>query len=255
MSKASDAQLDFWGHLDILRSCLIRIIAAASVCAIVAFFFKDVLFSVVLAPKDSGFVSYKLFDILGAPVEEFNVELINTGLSRQFVLHMKIAFYAGLMAASPYALYVLFGFVSPALYQNEKKYARQAVVGGYAMFVVGLLVGYFLVFPLTFRFLSTYQVSSEIANLISIDSYLDSLILLCLAMGAFFELPILCILLSKTGILTAKMMRDKRRYAIVIILTAAAFITPTSDVFTLMIVALPVYLLYEVSILLISKRP
>lgn len=122
------------------------------------------------------------------------------------------------------------------------------------MFVVGLLVGYFLVFPLTFRFLSTYQVSSEIANLISIDSYLDSLILLCLAMGVFFELPILCVLLSKTGIITAKMMRDKRRYAIVIILTAAAFITPTSDVFTLMIVALPVYLLYEVSILLISKR-
>ena len=115
-------------------------------------------------------------------------------------------------------------------------------------------LNYFLIFPLTFRFLSTYQVSSEIANLISIDSYLDSLILLCLAMGVFFELPILCILLSKAGILSAKMMRDKRRYAIVIILTAAAFITPTSDVFTLMIVALPVYLLYEVSILLISKR-
>lgn len=253
MSKNPEPQLDFWGHLDVLRVCLLRILVVASLCSIVAFVFKDHLFSIILAPKSSDFISYKLLDFASVPVEKFDASLINTGLSRQFVIHMKVAFYAGLILVSPYALYVLFGFVSPALYDNEKRYVRRAVTVGYAMFLLGLAAGYFLVFPLTFRFLSNYSISGEIANLISIDSYVDSLILLCLAMGLFFELPILCVLLAKMGMLDACSMREKRKYAVVLILVVAAIITPTSDVFTLMVVALPVYLLYELSILLVSR--
>lgn len=253
MSKNTEPQLDFWGHLDILRGCLLRILVAASLCSIVAFVFKDQLFEIVLAPKSSDFISYKLFELVSMPVEKFDASLINTGLSRQFVIHMKVAFYAGLIIVSPYVLYVLFGFVAPALYDNEKRHVRKAVMGGYVMFLVGLAAGYFLVFPLTFRFLSNYSISGDVANLISIDSYVDSLVLLCLAMGLFFELPILCVLLAKMGMLDACSMRGKRKYAVVFILVAAAIITPTSDVFTLMVVALPVYLLYELSILLVSK--
>ncbi len=254
MSENSQPEMNFWEHLEVLRGCLIRIIVAACACAVVAFIFKTQLFDLILAPKDSNFISYRLFEKMGADISNFNTSLINTGLSRQLVIHMKVAFYAGLVLVSPYAISVLFGFIAPALYANEKKYAKKAIIWGYVMFVLGLAVGYFLVFPLTFRFLSSYQVSYEVANLISLDSYIDSLVLLCISMGVFFELPMLCLLLNKMGILSASMMRNARRYAVVVILIAAAVITPTTDIFTLLVVALPVYLLYEFSILLIASK-
>ena len=192
---ASTDKKSFWEHLDVLRAVIVRIVAVAIVFGIAAFCFKEELFAVVLAPKNDGFITYRLFNRIaawtGSETGSFAVNLINTVLAQQFIIHMKTALCAGVLCASPYILYQLFRFVSPALYANERKYVVRVVGGDYAMFVVGVLVSYFLIFPLTFRFLGTYQVSGDVANLITIDSYISTLVLMCLSMGIVFEIPIL----------------------------------------------------------------
>lgn len=247
----------FWEHLDVLRTAIIKIVAVAIVFGIAAFFFKDQLFDVVLAPKDDKFITYQLLNRIAAwadgSMDSFSVRLINTGLAQQFIIHMKTALCAGVLCTSPYILYQLFRFVSPALYDNERKYVTRMVGGGYAMFSLGVLISYFLIFPLTFRFLGTYQVSGEVDNLISLDSYISTLVMMCLAMGIVFEIPILSWLFAKLGFLSAEFMRKYRKHAIVIILAVSAIITPTSDVFTLSLVALPMWILYEVSILIVKQ--
>ena len=235
--------MTFWDHLDVLRSSLIRMAVAVAVLAVAAFVLKEQLFSVVLAPRSSDFVTYRL---LG--VTPFHLHLMNTGLTEQFMIHMRTALYAGLLAASPYVLYELFRFVSPGLYQNERRYAGWIVGAAYVMFLVGTLVNYFVVFPLTVRFLGTYQVSPDVANMLTLQSYVDTLLGMSLVIGVVFELPVVCGLMGRMGLLTDQWMNDYRRHAIVAILIVAAIITPTTDVFTLFVVALPIYLLYEVSI-------
>lgn len=235
--------MTFWDHLDVLRSSLIRIAVTVTVLAVVAFVLKEQLFGVVLAPRSSDFVTYRL---LG--VTPFHLHLMNTGLTEQFMIHMRTALYAGLLAASPYVLYELFRFVSPGLYQNERRYAGWIVGAAYVMFLVGTLVNYFVVFPLTVRFLGTYQVSPDVANMLTLQSYVDTLLGMSLVMGVVFELPVVCGLMGRMGLLNDQWMSDYRRHAIVAILVVAAIITPTTDVFTLFVVALPIYLLYEVSI-------
>lgn len=254
---ANNGNMTFWEHLDILRASVIKIVLMVVICAVAAFFFKDELFSVVLAPKDSDFIIYRLFDSLNTvfssgKADDFSVQLINTGLAEQFLIHMKVAMYAGLLVASPYVIYVLFSFISPALYENERKYSLRIIVSGYIMFVLGVLISYFLIFPLTFRFLGTYQVSSDVANMITLQSYIDTLTMMTLLMGILFELPVLCWLLGKLGILSAAFMSRFRRHAIVVILIIAAIITPTSDIFTLLLVAMPVWILYEISIFVVA---
>ena len=246
----------FWEHLDVLRATIVKIVAVAVVFVAVAFCFKEQLFAVVLAPKDEAFVTYGLFNRIsvwmGNTVDPFSVQLISTGLAQQFVIHVKMAFCAGVFGTSPYILYQLFRFVSPALYDNKRWYVTRIVGGGYAMFGLGVLVSYFLIFPLTFRFLGTYQVSGEVDNLIALESYISTLVMMCLAMGIVFEIPILSWLFAKLGFLSSDFMRRYRKHAIVIILVIAAIITPTSDVFTLSLVALPMCVLYEISILIVK---
>ena len=244
--------LTFWDHLDVLRSSLIRMGVATVVFAVAAFCLKEEMFAVVLAPRSSDFVTYRL---LG--VEPFTISLMNTGLTEQFMIHMRTAMYAGLLAASPYILYELFRFVSPGLYQNERRYAVWIVGAAYVMFLVGTLTNYFVVFPLTVRFLGTYQVSPDVANMLTLQSYIDTLIGMSLVMGVVFELPVVCGLLGRMGLINSRMMSEYRRHAIVAILVVAAIITPTTDMFTLFVVALPIYLLYELSIQIVrctSKR-
>lgn len=238
--------MTFWDHLDVLRSSLIKMGVAVVVFAVAAFLMKETLFSVVLAPRSSDFVTYRL---LG--VEEFSLHLMNTGLTEQFMIHMRTALYAGLLLASPYILYELFRFVSPGLYQNERRYAVWIVGAAYVMFLVGTLVNYFVVFPLTVRFLGTYQVSPDVANMLTIQSYVDTLLGMSLVMGVVFELPVVCALLGRIGLINAQLMAGYRRHAIVAILVVAAIITPTTDVFTLFVVSLPIYLLYEVSTVIV----
>lgn len=237
----------FWDHLDVLRSVLIRIAAAIVVFAVAAFLMKDELFGVVLAPRSSDFLTYRL---LGAA--PFELHLMNTGLTEQFMIHMRTAMYAGLLVASPYILYELFSFVSPALYKNEQRYAVWIVGAAYAMFLLGTLVNYFVAFPLTVRFLGTYQVSPDVANMLTLQSYIDTLLGMSLVMGIVFELPVVCGLMGRMGLLTDEWMSEYRRHAVVAILIVAAIITPTTDVFTLFIVALPIYLLYELSIWIVK---
>ena len=246
----SEAQT-FWDHLDVLRATLIRMAVAVVLFGIAAFALKEQLFSIVLAPRSSDFITYRL---LGA--DAFQLHLMNTGLTEQFMIHVRTALYAGLLLASPYVLYELFRFVSPALYANEQRYAVWIVGAAYIMFLVGTLANYYVVFPLTVRFLGTYQVSPDVANMLTLQSYVDTLLSMSLVMGVVFELPVVCALLGRMGLLTDGLMSTYRRHALVAILIVAAIITPTTDVFTLFIVALPIYLLYEVSIgiVRITKR-
>lgn len=219
---------------------------AAIAMGLVAFAMKETLFDIVLAPSKVDFFIYR---IVGA--EPFDIKLINTGLAEQFTIHMKVALTMGLLVASPYILYLLFHFVSPALYENEKRYSVRITLGAYLMFIVGVALNYFLVFPLTVRFLGTYSVSADIENMLTLSSYVDSLLMMSLWFGIIFELPVVCWMLGKFGLLKAEWMTRYRRHAIVAILIIAAIITPTGDIFTLMVVSLPIYILYEASVILV----
>ena len=221
---------------------------AAIAMGLVAFAMKETLFDIVLAPSKADFFLYR---IVGA--EPFDIKLINTGLAEQFTIHMKVALTVGLLVASPYILYLLFHFVSPALYENEKRYSVRITLSAYLMFIVGVALNYFLVFPLTVRFLGTYSVSADIENMLTLSSYVDSMLMMSLWFGIIFELPVVCWLLGKFGLLKAEWMTRYRRHAIVAILIIAAIITPTGDIFTLMVVSLPIYILYEASAILVRR--
>lgn len=239
-------ELTFWEHLDVLRGSLIRMLLTAVLAGVLAFVFKDLLFAVVLAPADDSFVTYRLLE-----AEPFSIKLINTGLTEQFMVHMKVALLAGLLIASPYLLYLLFRFISPALYENERRYSVRLTVSAYIMFIVGIVVNYFVIFPLTVRFLGTYQVSTDVANMLTISSYVDTLATMSLVFGIVFEIPVISWLLARFGLLKSRWMSRYRRHAIVVILIVAAVITPTSDMFTMLIVSLPVWLLYEASVVIV----
>lgn len=159
----------------------------------------------------------------------------------------------GVLCSSPYSVCELFRYVSPALYDNERRYAVTIISSGYVMFMIGVAVSYLIIFPLTFRFLGTYQVSVDVANMVTLQSYMSTLMMMSLTMGLVFELPVVIWLLSRMGIVSSGFLRKYRRHAVVIILVIAAVITPTSDIFTLLLVSLPMYMLYEISIL-ISKQ-
>ena len=233
----------FWEHLDELRGCIIRALLVIAVLAAGAFAFKETLFNIVLAPAHGDFISYRW---MGA--ENFNLKLMNTGLTEQFMIHVKVALYTGLLLASPFVIYELFAFVSPALYDSERRPAVRVVTAAYAMFIMGTMVNYFIVFPLTVRFLGTYQVSDDVANMLTIQSYADTLISMSLVIGLVFELPVM---MAFMGFLKWEQMARFRKHAFVAILVVAAVITPTTDMFTLLVVALPIWLLYEASILIV----
>ena len=244
MSDTPD--MTFWDHLDELRGVIIRMLVVAAVGAAVAFCMKDELFALVLAPRSSDFITYRLMG-----VEPFSIHLMNIGLTEQFMIHLKTAFYAGIVLTSPYIIYQLFRFVSPALYDNERQYATLLCTSGYLMFMLGTALNYLLIFPLTIKFLGTYQVSPDVANMLTLQSYIDTLLMMNLVMGIVFELPVVSWLLGKMGLINATMMQAVRKHAVIAILVISAIITPTTDAFTLLVVALPIWLLYELSIVIV----
>lgn len=244
--------MTFWDHLDVLRGSIIKVLVAAAVMGVGVFFLKDYLFDVVLWPRDSDFPTYRL---LGA--EPFQLKLVNTELTEQFMIHMKVSLIVGLLIASPYIIYVLFRFISPALYENERRASIRLVGSAYMMFMIGIIVNYFLIFPLTVRFLGTYSVSADVETLLTLSSYVDTLLMLSLVFGIVFEIPVVAWLLARFGMLKAEWMSQYRRHAVVVILIIAAVITPTADIMTLIVVSLPIWLLYEVSIgvVRLTQRP
>lgn len=241
--------MTFWDHLDELRGVLLRSALLATVFAVAAFCLKDALFAFLLAPTHGDFVTYRLLE-----GNVFQLHLINTGITEQFMTHMRAACYMGLLCASPYMLYALFRFVAPGLYETERRVAWWALGSAYVMFLAGTAINYLLVFPLAVRFLGTYSVSSDVTNMLTLQSYMDTLLGMTLAMGICFELPVVCWVLSRLGLLTAEHMRLYRRHVFVGILLAAAIITPTGDPLTLFLVAIPLYLLYELSMLIVRSR-
>lgn len=260
---AEEKELSFWDHLDDLRRVLLRIIGVWFVLAIGYFIAMPYLFDrVILAPCHNDFIFYDLLRQVGSTfgltddffTQEFSLKLININLAAPFFIHMSTAFWLSVVTAMPYLVFEIWRFVRPALYPQERKGVRKAFTVGTGMFYTGVLAGYFLVYPLTLRFLSTYQLSAEIENRISLDSYIDNFMMLVLCMGLAFELPLVTWLLSLLGLVDRPFLQKYRRHAIVLIVIVAAVITPTGDPFTLTIVALPLYLLYEMSILMIKDK-
>lgn len=227
--------MTFWEHLDELRSRLWRILVMVVIAMVLCFFFKEQLFAIVLGPKPEY------------------LQLINVELTQQFLIHMRVALWAGLIIASPYIIYEVFAFIAPGLYENERRITIRAVVISYLLFVSGVLLSYFAIFPITVDFLGSYQVADYVTNTITLSSYISVMGIMCLLMGVVFELPVLCWLLAKVGLLKASFMRHYRCHAVVVILILAAVITPTGDPFTLSFVSIPIYLLWELSILIVKK--
>lgn len=249
--------MTFGDHLEVLRRMLCRIIAVVAALMIVIFCFKDVTFSLLLAPSKSDFITYQWLAALCGKVgidfnlEDYCVQLIATDLSSQFMTHVTASCNLALLIASPYIVFELFRFISPALYENERKYSVRVVLSVYLLFIVGVLMTYFVLFPISFRFLGTYQVAAEVTNNITIDSYIGTLSTLTLLMGVVFQLPVLTYFLAKMGIIDSDLLCKYRRHALVLIMIVAAIITPP-DLMTLAIVTTPMYLLYELSILIIK---
>lgn len=250
--------MTYGDHLEVFRRALFRILSITIVFACIIFFFKKKTFDILLAPSEWNFCTYRSiehFINLFNPdfhFEEFNVDLIATDLSSQFMTHVTTAIYLGLLCSSPYILYELFKFVSPALLDNEKRYSVQVVFTVYTLFILGVLMSYFVIFPISFRFLGTYSVAEKIHTSITLDSYISSFVTLTLLMGVIFQLPVMAFILGKMGIITSDYLATYRRYAILIICLISAIITPP-DIMTLILVAIPLYMLYEVSICVIKN--
>lgn len=264
MKSKSPDELSFWDHLDELRKLLFRVIGVWIVLGVAYFIAMPYLFeTVILAPCHNDFISYNALRWLGNILglndsaffsEEFHVNLVNINLAAPFFIHITTAFWLAVVTAVPYLLFEIWRFITPALYANERKGVRKALALGSGMFFVGVGIGYFVVYPLTLRFLATYQLSPEIVNQISLNSYIDNFMMLILCMGLAFELPLFTWLLSLLGVINKSFLKKYRRHAAVIIVVLAAVITPTGDPFTLTAVALPLYMLYELSILMIKDR-
>lgn len=252
--------LSFWEHLDELRSVLIKSLLAWCVTTIGAFVFKDQLFTWLFAPSQPDFVLYRglcrLAQMTGWKAlcpEPITIEFINTELTAPFFTHLQVAMFTGLLIALPLIIWWLYGFIAPALYKEEKRYLVILAVVAMQLFLLGVIVSYFLIFPLSFRFLGSYQVTPLVVNQISLSSYISLLFTLCALMGLLFEVPILTWFLARMGIIQKEQLRHYRRHVFVATLIVAAVITPTGDPFTLLIVTIPVYMLYELSIAIIKK--
>ncbi|MDR1683586.1 MAG: twin-arginine translocase subunit TatC [Candidatus Symbiothrix sp.] len=262
MSEDSQEQMSFWDHLEALRWVLLRVVIVLVLFAIIAFACMPWIFDrIITAPAKADFFLYEqlcslnrsfsfLPDMCG---QRFSIELINIELTAQFFRHLSTAGWLALVFICPYILFEVWRFISPALYDNEKRNVRWAFLLGSVMFFLGCMVGYLFIFPMTLRFLATYSLSELIHNQVSLDSYLSNFLTLILAMGLVFEMPLLSWLLSQIGILKKSFFKKYRRHAIVILLIAAAIITPTGDPFTLLLVFLPLYGLYELSVLFVKS--
>jgi len=245
--------LTFGGHLEVFRQMLFRILGVAGLMAAVIFCFKDITWGILMAPSEWDFCTYRWLETTMQAIgidfrfEEFHVDMIATDLSSQFMTHITTAVYLGLLGASPYILYELFRFISPALYENERKYSVQVAVIIYVLFLLGVLMSYFVLFPISFRFLGTYSVSAKVVSNITLDSYISTFVSLTLVMGVVFQLPVVAFFLGKLGVASSWMLSKYRKHALIVIMLVAAIITPP-DLMTLILVTIPLYLLYEVSI-------
>jgi sec-independent protein translocase protein TatC len=263
--KTMEAEMSFFDHLEALRWHLIRASIAVIVITCVVFYYYDWIFAtVIMGPAKPTFWTYRMlcnigdyFHRPGFCIDKVNITLLNTEMAGQFTLQINSSLLIGVTLGFPYLLFEIWRFIRPALHAKERKAASGFVFYATFLFILGVLFGYYVITPESINFLSGYTVSPEIKNMFDIDSYLSSVSTLTLATGIVFELPILVYILSNLGILTAKFMRETRRYAVVIILIVAAVVTPTPDMMTMTVVSIPLFILYEVGIMvsaLVEKR-
>lgn len=257
-SSGDTGFLTFVEHLEVLRRMLFRIILVVGGLSIFIFCFKNETFKILLAPSEYDFITFQWienlikslgFDFKFSP---YHINLISTELSAQFLTHISTSLILGVLLASPYIVYELFKFISPALYENEKKYSKITALVIYGLFVLGLLMSYFILFPISFQFLANYQVSDKVVNTITLDSYITTFTTLTFLMGVVFQLPVIAFVLGKMGLVDASLLKNYRAYAFVLIMVIAAIITPP-DIMTLILVTLPLYGLYEVSIWVLKR--
>lgn len=250
-----EKEMSFWDHLDELRGHLFRSIIAVAVFAILAFLNRGILFDkIILAPKEGDFwtnrMLCKLGDLIGSDalcLGDLGLNIINISMSGQFLTHMYISLAAGFILAVPYVVWEIFRFVEPAMYDNERKNARGGVIVTSLLFLAGVIFSYYLIVPLTINFLGSYQVSGEVANQIALRSYISTVVSVSFAVGLVFELPVLVYFLARLGVITPEFLRKNRKVMIVVTLALSAIITPP-DVFSQVMVAIPLVVLYELSI-------
>jgi len=255
-------EMTFWDHLDDLRKVIFRCLGAILVLSTGFFIAMPWLFdAVVMAPCFGDFPVYRVFCTISEYFTEsssfcddsFQIQIVNIRLTSQFLIHIRTAFSFAFILSFPYILFEIWKFIQPALYEKEQKSFKFAFSLATVLFYTGLSIGYFLVFPLTLRFLSEYKISEMVVNQLSLDSYMGTFESMNLIMGIVFEMPMLALILSKLGLINRSFFQKWRKHAIVVLLIIAAVITPTGDPFTLMIVALPLYVLYEISALIVKK--
>jgi sec-independent protein translocase protein TatC len=258
--KSPEKEMSFWEHLEELRWHLIRSVIILVILAIAAFILRKFIFDmIILAPKEPDFISYRVLCAIGRLVSSdalcigtTPLEIINIEMSGQFLVHIYVSMMAALVVAFPYLLWELWSFIRPALLPKEKKYSRGVVFYSTVLFMIGMVFSYFLIVPLTINFFSSYQVSASVSNTITLSSYISTVVSLTLATGLVFELPIVVFFLTKVGILTPSFMKKNRKYVLVILLTIAAIITPP-DIFSQILVTIPLMGLYEFSIFISSR--
>jgi sec-independent protein translocase protein TatC len=256
-NNSEPAEMSFLEHLEALRWHLMRAVIAVLTLAIVLFFYREIVFDHFLfAPKHPDFWTYRMLCLLSdyldlgdaLCIKELPFELINTELSGQFTMHIWVSFVAGFILAAPYVLWEIWRFIKPALHEKERKYSKGVVFFSSLLFFAGVLFGYYVIVPLSINFLGSYQVSSDVKNMIAMDSFVSTVTTITFASGIVFELPIVIYFLTQIGLMSPQFMRTYRKHAMVIILIVAAVITPSPDVTSQLLVAFPLYLLYELSI-------
>ncbi len=257
--EVEEGAMSFWDHLEVLRWALFRSACVLAVVMVGTFIAMPYIFDrFILAPTSNDFFTYRWLNSIGGGIvklsQDFDVQIININVASQFMTHISTSISLAAVIAFPYFIWEIWRFIEPALFEDEIRHLRPAFLGGTLMFYLGCAIGYILVFPFTFRFLVEYNLSPSITNQINLQSYIDNFTMLILVMGIVFEMPLLAWLLSLLGILKKSFLREYKRHAIVVLLISAAIITPSGDPFTLMLVFIPLYVLYELSILVVRDK-
>ncbi|MBQ0118950.1 MAG: twin-arginine translocase subunit TatC [Bacteroidales bacterium] len=260
--KFDSSNMSFGAHLDVLRGVLVRCVLAWAITTVGAFLLRTPLFTILLAPSRPDFITWRLLEKIGVSsfadslYSNSSISLISTELTGQFMTHVHISLWTGFLLALPFIIWQLYQFVQPALTEvsRSSSFHRPLIcVSAVVLFFVGVLLNYGIIFPFAYRFLITYQVSESVANMITLTSYIGTFLTLSLLMGVLFELPLLAWILASVGLLRASILRRYRKHAVVLIVILAAIITPTGDAFTLLLVSIPIYFLYELSIGIVAR--
>ena len=256
-SGSNAGEMSFWGHIDALRGHLFRSALVVVVLSVVLFCFPEFLFdTIIFGPLKDDFATYKAFcklsHMLGLGDDlcfgHYTFKLQSLGLADQFTSQMWIAFIGGLILGSPYVLWEVWKFIKPALKEKERRSSTVFIISATLLFAAGVMFSYFIIAPLMINFLGNYKVSNMVENNFTMDSYISTVTTLTLSAGLIFELPILVYFLTKFGLVTPQFMRKYRKHAVVVILIVAGVITPSPDITSQLLVAFPLYFLYEASI-------